>query len=296
MATQLQKNVASSNIVGALVQMHRQFLPLTIQESLGQTVYDYDTQRYKNGQFRVLFNLVSDIMKESLLAGMIAGGGVGFAFGGSLGGILGAAIAAPMMRWYGIRHKNGTEKGCKKIIQQYLSDFSSTEASHKTYTNRNNIAKTIVEILLFNLVLQPAITAICKAYDDDERWYLQLLLFTLRAFSWEAYTKYRTTELFNNIKTATSATSVTDGLMEFANGLEPIIRNTVDPRLYGNESSQFSIFGEDIEKGPYEGHSKAFRAAAKWMPWHNLYEQYADPKAKRKYFETQIQKLPESER
>lgn len=31
-------------------------------------------------------------------------------------------------------------------------------------------------------------------------------------------------------------------------------------------------------------------------PWHNAYEQYADPKTKRKYNELQIQKLPESER
>lgn len=296
MATQLQKNVASSNIIGALIQMHRQFLPLTIQESLGQTVYDYDTQRYKNGQFRTLFNMTSDLMKENLLAGIVAGTGVGVAFGGVLGGVIGGSIVAPLMRWYGIRHKKGSEKGCKKIIQKYLNDYSSVESSHKSYTNRNNIAKTIVEILLFNLIMQPAITAICKSYDDDDRWYIQLLLFTLRALSWEAYTKYRTTELFNNVKTATSATSVTDGLMEVSQGLEPFVSGMLDPRLYNEQSTQFNLFGDDITKGPYEGHSKAFKAAAKWLPWHNAYEQYADPKAKRKYFESQIQKLPESER
>lgn len=296
-ATQLQKNVASSNIIGALVQMHRQFLPLTIQESLGKTVYDYDTQRYKNGQFRMLFNMTSELMKENLLAGMVAGTGVGFAFGGVLGGALGGLVVAPLMRRYGIRHKNSSEKGCKKIIKKYLNDFSSVEASHKSYTNRNNIAKTIVEILLFNLVMQPTITALCKSYDDDDRWYIQLLLYTLRAFSWEAYTKYRTTELFNNIKTATSATSVTDGLMEISQGLGSfIMNNTFEPRVWGRESSQFDLFGDDVERGPYEGHSQIFKAAAKFVPWHNVYEQYKDPKSKRKYFESQIQKLPKDER
>ena len=305
MATELQRNALTANIIGALAQMHRQYMSLMIQESYGKQVYDYDTQRYKNAQLRTLWNLTTDLMCGNIFAGMIAGGFTGFALGGFLGSAVGVAAAIPTRFAYKIRHSKSQQKemSFKKVINKYLNDMESRDSSHCSYANRASIVKTIIEVLLFNMCLQPAITAICKAWDDDDRWQIQLLLYCLRAFSWEAYTKYRTAELFNNIKSATGAASVTDGLIDvFSNTSDLVLRSVTDPRNNALEpitstfDSDFSILGDDIRSGAYEGHSRLVRSLVKMTPWHNAYEQYADPKTKRKYNELQIQKLPESER
>lgn len=305
MATTLQRNALTQNIIGALVQMHRQYLPLMMQEAYGKQVMDYDTQRYKNAQLRTLWNVTTDLMCGNLLAGMIAGGFGGFALGGPLGSILGIGAAIPVRTAYKIRHSKAQQKQMeyKKVLKKYFSDFETRDSSHKSYANRAAIAKTIIEVLLFNMIMQPAITALCKYYDDDDSTLIQFLLYCLRAFAWESYTKYRTAELFNNIKSATGASSVTDGLVEFFSDTSEIVARTIaDPRnnaiepLTGAADTEFSILGDEVQSGAYEGWRKIYKTAAKLTPWHNTWEQAMDPKAKRKYNELQIQKLPESER
>lgn len=305
MATTLQRNALTQNIIGALVQMHRQYLPLMMQEAYGKQVYDYDTQRYKNAQLRTLWGVTTDLMCGNLLAGMIAGGFGGFALGGPLGAILGIGAAVPVRTAYKIRHSKAQQKeiGYKKVLRNYFADFSTRDTSHKSYANRAAVAKTIIEVLLFNMILQPAITALCQYYDDDDSVVIQFLLYCLRAFSWEAYTKYRTAELFNNIKSATGASSVTDGLIEFFSDTSELVARTVsDPRnnaiepFTGAADTEFSILGDEVQSGSYEGWYKIEKTLFKLTPWHNTWEQAMDPKTKRKYNELQIQKLPESER
>lgn len=305
MATALQRNALTQNIIGALVQMHRQYLPLMLQEAYGKQVMDYDTQRYKNSQLRTVWSLTTDLMCGNMLAGMIAGGFTGYALGGPLGSIAGIGAAIPTRIAYKIRHSKAQQKelGYKKVLRKYLRNFDTRDDSHKTYANRASIAKTMIEVLLFNMVLQPAITTLCKAYDDDDEWYIQFLLYCLRAFSWEAYTKYRTAELFNNIKSATGASSITDGLVEFfSNSSEILARTISDPRnnaiepLTGTIDTEFSLLGDEVQSGAYENWYKLPKTGFKLTPWHNTFEQLKDPKAKRKYNEIQIQKLSENER
>jgi hypothetical protein len=58
MATDLQRAAITQSVLGALVLIHKQYLPLIIQRYFGKRVYDYDTHQYKNGVFRTLFNIV----------------------------------------------------------------------------------------------------------------------------------------------------------------------------------------------------------------------------------------------
>lgn len=64
--TPLQKTMLSSNIIGSLVMMHRQFMPIILQERWVQNrQWDYSSQRYKEALFRVPFSIVSAIRRDT---------------------------------------------------------------------------------------------------------------------------------------------------------------------------------------------------------------------------------------
>lgn len=63
--TPLQRTMLSTNILGSLVMMHRQFMPLIIQERYTQNrQWDYSTQRYKEGLLRVPINIFSAMRRD----------------------------------------------------------------------------------------------------------------------------------------------------------------------------------------------------------------------------------------
>lgn len=49
MATRMQKAMMTRNFIGAFVLIHRQYIPLMLQQTFGKRVYDYDAQEYKGG-------------------------------------------------------------------------------------------------------------------------------------------------------------------------------------------------------------------------------------------------------
>ena len=55
MATDLQRAAITQSVVGALVLIHKQYLPLIIQRYFGKRVYDYDRHQWTNGVFRTFF-------------------------------------------------------------------------------------------------------------------------------------------------------------------------------------------------------------------------------------------------
>jgi len=66
-----------------------------------------------------------------------------------------------------------------------------------------------------------------------------------------------------------------------------------------------SFFSEDddiaeeegiVQNGTYKGYSEGFRNFMKAIPAHNIFEQFIDPSAKRRYHETQVMKLDKFER
>lgn len=67
MATPTQKAAFSTQIIGSFILIHRQYLPLMLQQRYGNTVYDMDTEVYNGGVFRSVWKLVSmPILKDGL--------------------------------------------------------------------------------------------------------------------------------------------------------------------------------------------------------------------------------------
>jgi hypothetical protein len=109
MATDLQRAAITQSVLGALVLIHKQYLPLVIQRYFGKRVYDYDTHQYKNGVFRTLFNLVGQLMQNNLIAGIGAGVFTGSAFGGFIGATIGGAAAIGVRAYGAYQHRRGKE-------------------------------------------------------------------------------------------------------------------------------------------------------------------------------------------
>lgn len=309
MATETQRANLQSTILGSFLLMHRQYLPLSLQESWGRTVYDYETQSYKGGQFRNMFSLAIELAQNNAFAGATSMALLGGAFGGHVGASLGA-LAGLLIRGvyaYKIRHGSSTKKSVNSILQNRFNNHSDRASHHMSLYNRECVAKTLVEIALLNFVINPLIIAICQLYDDDDNTFIQLMLFVLRRSQWEMGTKYRTSDLTNNIKSPSGMTSLTDKAMDLGQQIGMMSAFTLSPRNEIMNQILSSVVDDDlqdsyydyndiVQSGTYEGWNKTARAAFKLTPFHNFYEQYSDPFTKRKYFENQIMRLPETER
>lgn len=311
MATPLQKAAVSQSIVGALILIHKQYLPLIVQRYFGKRVYDYDTHQYKNGIFRTFFNFIGEMMQNNLIAGIGAGAFTGMAFLGTspfigiaMSGTTLGAIAGASVRAYGAyKHKHGADKkSLKEIWNEYFNDFSDKKSTQSSYANRYAIKNVAATVIGYKLIVQPLVTLACSIADDDDDniWWLQLLAYALRAFEWEYYTAFRSDDMLNNVKSPTAATSVLDGLESFGGS----ISNTVAP--FGNflfDPSQTwddweHIFGGKdklIQKGAYEGWTPLERDFVKMTAFHNLWEQLKNSKAKRRYQENQIMRIKKPE-
>ena len=97
MATEEQKGMITQNIIGSLVLIHRQYLPLQWIESFGAPVYDMDMQTYKGGRFHVMYKYIKELAMQSTFNAVGVGAIIGAYVG--LGGIVpsalfGAAIGA----------------------------------------------------------------------------------------------------------------------------------------------------------------------------------------------------------
>lgn len=308
MSTETQRANLQSTILGSFILMHRQYLPLSLQEGWGKTVYDYETQSYKNGQFRNMFNLAIELAQNNAFAGMTSGALLGGAFGGHIGAGIGALVGLLIrcVYAYRTRHGSSTKKSIKSIFNDRFNNHSDRGKHHMSLYNRECFAKTLIEIALLNFVIDPLFTAICRLFDDDDDTIIQFMLLALRRSQWEMGTKYRTSDLTNNIKSPSGMTSLTDKAMDLGQQIGMMSLFTISPRneimnqiLNGilNKDSQDLYYYDDIVRsGTYEGWNKVSKAAFKLTPFHNIYEQYEDPFTKRKYFENQIMRLPENKR
>lgn len=303
MATDLQRAAITQSVIGALVLIHKQYLPLIVQRYFGKRVYDYDTHQYKNGIFRELFNLTGQLMENNLLAGIGAGVFTGSAFGGVLGAGVGVASAIGMRAYGAYKHKHGKEsKSVKDIFNQEFNQFTDKKSTAMSYANRYAIKNVAATVIGYRLIVQPLVGLVCSIADDDDddTWWLQLLAYSLRAFEWEYYTAFRTDDMLNNMKSPTAATSVLDAAENLGFDISKNIVNTVSPQ--GNflfDPSQTwddweDIFGGEenlIEQGAYEGWTPWARDFVKGTAFHNLWEQLKNSKAKRKYQENQIMRI-----
>jgi len=132
MATNEQKAAITQNAIGALALIHRQYLPLTIQERFGDVVYDYDTQMYKNGHFRQLLRFAINLSMSSPLFGAALGGSIGFfMFNPLMAFALGGAGIG--LGVYGkTQHKDST----KDVVNNMFFDYSTSKSTHLSYHNQ----------------------------------------------------------------------------------------------------------------------------------------------------------------
>jgi len=152
-----------------------------------------------------------------------------------------------------------------------------------------------------------------------------MMAYWMRAFQWEAYTPYRSTELLGAIKSASAVTSVFDKTQNFFNSMFSVLvpyasMNLLIPSMFesipaignvmfgtgfgANQESadeESDYYDEEITRGAYSynefaalfnnedrGWTRREQAMLKMFPFHNLYEQIKDSKSKRKYIENQI--------
>lgn len=306
MATELQRAAITQSIVGALVLIHKQYLPLIIQRHFGKRVYNYDTHQYKNGVFRTLFDFIGQLMQNNLMAGIGAGVFTGSAFGGVVGGIFGGTAALGVRAYGKYKHKHGKEsKSVKRIFKDEFSDFSNRKSTMNSYANRYDMRNVLATVVGYRMVVQPIVALICSIADDDDddKWWLQILAYVMRAFEWEYYTAYRTDDMLNNVKSPTAATSVIDAVealgydvaqspQKIINSIAPQGNLLFDPSQTWDDYENL-IGGQDriIEKGAYEGWTPWQRDIIKATAAHNLIEQLKNAKAKRVYQENQIMHL-----
>ena len=249
MATRLQKAMMTRNFLGAFVLIHRQYIPLMLQQTWGKRVYDFDAEEYKGAQFRTLFNYVRNVACANALSSIGAGAFVGLAFGGfaPVPIIFCSALSLAYSLQHKIRHR-GDKKSLKDVNKEFFgtgigsvlnpfgAKFSSIKEGQSQVDHDNEIAnayqirQTFYEVMLINFMIAPVANFLAAAADnvdkDDDRWkwlLLQSLAYWARAVQFETNSKYNLIDILNNVKSATAATAVTDsylaGLSTFGTGM-----------------------------------------------------------------------------
>ena len=186
MPTETQKAAMATNIIGAAILTHRQYLPLMLQHRFGQMYYDFDTQMYEGGVFRsfgsmfkMLYmpfikdatNLQVEISKEaareSRKYAAIMGASLGLTidtmFINSPLGLLGMLTGA------GLSYLNASVSTTyQKRFANKFANKTSREEYEKSTTRKHHLKQVAIELVAYHLFIQPIINAICAFADDDD--------------------------------------------------------------------------------------------------------------------------------
>ena len=113
---------------------------------------------------------------------------------------------------------------------------------------------------------------------------------------WESFTPYRPADLFNNVRNVSAASSLLDAIGQFSIQFQftnpDISLSQAFLNVFGIDAQAEEIGDKNIIKsGAYKGWTKNQRAWFKILfPFHNVYEQYKNSEAKRRYYEKQVMK------
>ena len=322
MATKEQKIAITQNILGALLMIHRQYMPLMIQERAGQTVYDYDTEMNVNGQWRSLLRFIH-IFLTNPATGIITGGALAAFISPAtwlvtLGAITGGAYGT----YQTVRNYKNKQPQSIKQMKNFFFGHSTEKEYQQSQINRWHFKQIFSELAIYNLVIYPLTEVIVKwaDEDDEDRWWLQFLAYIALAFQWEAFTPYRYIDLINTFKSPSPATGTLDKVENFADTLG----KTIFPRAtlfnpssflhpFESEGEEDTEFEDDIvTSGTYSENrleampwvmlysdrdefTKLERDLYKLTPWHNWFEQKYNSKAKLNYMKHQIMHRREDE-
>lgn len=308
MATDIQKIIAMRSWVGLFVAMHRQYLPLMLDKYYGQRVYDYDTAEFKNGIHRNMLSFVMNLTGANVFTAGLMWGGLSTLFLGSLFGgptmFLAGAIAgmAISKRKRAKNKKQGLENvSFSEAVHDYFNNNSSVHKHQESLMNKSLLKESTVTIAMYQLLSIVADAMCCLADGNDDDFWKQLLYLialTARKTQWEFFTPYRTDDLLNNFKSATAATSLSDGISNFAGGLPGAgiaLLHTMFPRSLFDPLEIVDVYMSNYQNKVVSSRSPTYggmpviaRDAIKLHPIHNLIEQLTNSKAKLGYVENQM--------
>lgn len=304
MAQKTQKTLFAHGVIGSLVLIHRQYLPLMLQERFGQRTFDYNTHQMKNGQWRTLLRFINNFAFDSIIGGAISGAAAGSVFGFGIGSLVGAGIGV------GISIRKGNKKILHNPVDAFNKFFNQStgdtqyEAYMKnmdSYLNRYQMKQIMFEsfiaIPLLNL-LAGYVGALADDDKDDEL--LNFISLVLDGTLWESMSASNLLDIVSALKSPSATLSSIDQFIEvmqiFAETSGATILSMISiPEL---ENILISLFGEsslydgsmsgEIKKGEYKNHSKMFKSTMKLTPFKNTYEQWKNSSGKRRYIENQM--------
>ena len=274
--TPAQKSWMSTTWWGALVLMHRTYMPVMIQERLGELKYDVDTQEYTYGSFRMIIDMLYNPIKDG---------------------------------WNAYQLLNNVQN-----LDEKVSVFKKIKAASKAFgkgivfesaksvidpINRWELKRILTEVTFHKLIVVPIVLSIVAAANDpenDDNYLLQWIAYCATAFMWESFTPYRPADLFNNIRNVSAASSLLDAIGQFSIQFQftnpDISLSQAFLNVFGIDTQTEEEEDEDVIKsGAYKGWTKNQRAWFKILfPFHNVYEQYKNSEAKRRYYEKQVMK------
>lgn len=270
-----QKAAISTSFLGACVLMHRQYLPLMLQERFQKLSYNMDTQEYEGGAFYAFSRLLMAPMIDARIAA-----------GGSILTILGKKdFWKTLGKEYKHEYKILKDKGER--------DVNGVPA----YVYQQLVKQVMIELAMYSMVITPIVGLICAYADDDDnkdKLLLQFMAFLARRVQWESFTPYRANDVLNNFKTVSAAQSLSDKAEAFVNSIlrwySP--KGSLFDTLFASKNSTTNTYNPIVDRGPYKGYSKIEKAAFKlFVPYHSAYEQALDSRTKRKYYENQIMQI-----
>lgn len=308
MATEEQKGMITQSILGSLILIHRQYLPLQWVESFAAPVYDMDMQTYKGGRFHVMYKYIKELAMQSTKNFTTIGAILGTYLGlGTTGVIPAAAIGAGIGYLAGRLtkqfHKN---KSFKQVNKEFFNN-TSTEDSILRSRHYKRVRNQVLSEVALCKVLQIIVSMFCGFMDDPDKKDdkgLQFLALVLRQLEWETYSPYRGDDVLSQFKSVSASTGTFDDIQNgFSLAENALAYSFSHVSGVGTASSplgtlfdtisvapEIDIFRE-MRSGPYEGVPYWEKVLYKLTPWSNAYEQYRDSKGKRKYLENQVFKI-----
>lgn len=280
--TPAQRSVITYNFVGQLIMMHRNYLPGLLQSRLGSTIYDMDTQEYTTGIFKVLLSLLYGPIVDGYKANKL------------------------------LKETEPNTKGLRRF-KKVMKEVNTKEVGRllDTITNPINrwaLRQVLAEATFHNTVTLPLVSLILSLANDpenDDEWVLQFISYLAVRVQWETMSAYRGTDILNNIRSATAATSLTDGVDQVFQTFNSIkIPENSLWNLYTNfiplnfENENLNESNEMVTRGAYYKFgqdigvdiTKSDRAWLKITPFKNLIQQRYGAKDSRNYYMKQVMK------
>lgn len=304
-ATGVQRAAIQQTWYGMFIMIHRQFLPLMLNERWGNRVYDYDTEEYKYGQFKIMWKYLKELAYNTWFTGATAWALTGSAFLGPYWGTILGLTAFGGMKAYGSFKGNSNKKSLKQVNRDMFGTKASNvlfkdpmkwnlEGEHTQMEAINKLENSFAfrqvmwELTLYSLFDIFVVQPICAWADDDkDDIILQMIAYWLKATQFETHAPYNTSDIISTIKSPTASTSILDKVQYFG-------QSTVD---YAIAESLLNLSLTEDKPKPigknsiYEGWSKPAKGAFQlFLPFHNEWEQSTarGNKQKRNYMERQI--------